>query len=167
MLNNVLVRRLILSLFFVCSWSIGNAMVYADSKTSQAGINFTGDGTIEVNVTLTKKDIDTNQLLSGAEFELRSKNGQSVRINEKYVTDKNGQIHINRLLPGKYEFVETKSPEGYQLDSKPLLFEVNFEKTEANLIHYNKKINEEDSNKSTKKRFLPQTGEYSFNYSRN
>ena len=113
---------------------------YATSRTSQAGISFTGDGSIEVSVTLQKQDKDTKALLSGATFELRDESGQNVAVDETLTTDDKGEIHLDRLQPGKYTFVEIKSPEGYQLDTTPIPFEVSFDQTEATVIAYNQKI---------------------------
>lgn len=168
MRKNFPINKWLVSIFLFCCFGVGSISTHADSKTSQAGITFSGDGSIEVNITLTKKDADTNELLSGAEFELYSKNGESVQIKGNFVTDEDGKIHISRLLPGEYEFVEMKSPEGYHLDSKPIPFEVDFGKTEVELTAYNKKINstkEVDSgNEKTNQKtngILPKTGETS------
>ncbi|MEB7922083.1 SpaA isopeptide-forming pilin-related protein, partial [Enterococcus faecalis] len=96
---------------------------YAESKTSQAGITFTGDGSIEVSVTLQKKDKETKEVLSDATFELRDEKGTVVEVVQSMTTDGKGEIHLTRLFPGKYTFVETKSPKGYQLDQTPIPFE--------------------------------------------
>lgn len=146
---------------------------YATSRTSQAGISFTGDGSIEVSVTLQKQDKDTKALLSGATFELRDESGQNVAVDETLTTDDKGEIHLDRLQPGKYTFVEIKSPEGYQLDTTPIPFEVSFDQTEATVITYNQKITNssgstqqntnssgstKQSEKPKKQGFLPSTG---------
>lgn len=146
---------------------------YATSRTSQAGISFTGDGSIEVSVTLQKQDKDTKALLSGAAFELRDESGQNVAVDETLTTDDKGEIHLDRLQPGKYTFVEIKSPEGYQLDTTPIPFEVSFDQTEATVIAYNQKITNssgstqqntnssgstKQSEKPKKQGFLPSTG---------
>ena len=135
----------------------------ADSKTSQAGISFTGDGSIEVSVTLQKQDKDTKALLSGATFELHDESGQNVAVDESLTTDDKGEIYLDRLQPGKYTFVEIKSPEGYQLDTTPIPFEVSFDQTEATVIAYNQKITNssgstKQSEKPKKQGFLPSTG---------
>ena len=146
---------------------------YATSRTSQAGISFTGDGSIEVSVTLQKQDKDTKALLSGATFELRDESGQNVAVDETLTTDDKGEIHLDRLQPGKYTFVEIKSPEGYQLNTTPIPFEVSFDQTEATVIAYNQKITNssgstqqntnssgstKQSEKPKKQGFLPSTG---------
>lgn len=112
---------------------------YAESKTSQAGITFTGDGSIEVSVTLQKKDKETKEVLSGATFELRDEKGTVVEVAQSMTTDGKGEIHLTRLFPGKYTFVETKSPKGYQLDQTPISFEVGFDQTSVKVTAYNEK----------------------------
>ena len=135
----------------------------AESKTSQAGISFTGDGSIEVSVTLQKQDKDTKALLSGATFELHDESGQNVAVDESLTTDDKGEIYLDRLQPGKYTFVEIKSPKGYQLDTTPIPFEVSFDQTEATVIAYNQKItnSQVSANKTEQPKnqgFLPNTG---------
>lgn len=112
---------------------------YAESKTSQAGITFTGDGSIEVSVILQKKDKETKEVLSDATFELRDEKGTVVEVAQSMTTDGKGEIHFTRLFPGKYTFVETKSPKGYQLDQTPIPFEVGFDQTSVKVTAYNEK----------------------------
>ena len=115
---------------------------YAESKTSQAGITFTGDGSIEVSVILQKKDKDTNELLSDATFELLDESGELVKVDQPLTTDEKGEIRLTRLIPGNYTFVETNSPKGYQLDRTPIPFRVDFSQTSVKTIAYNKKVEE-------------------------
>ena len=112
---------------------------YAESKTSQAGITFTGDGSIEVSVILQKKDKETKEVLSDATFELRDEKGSVVEVAQSMTTDEKGKIHLTRLFPGKYTFVETKSPKGYRLDKTPIPFEVGFDQTSVKVTAYNEK----------------------------
>lgn len=123
---------------------------YAESKASQAGITFTGDGSIEVSVILQKKDKETNKVLSDAVFELRDESGKLVTVDQSMTTDGKGEIHLNRLFPGKYMFVEIQSPKSYQLDQTPIPFEVGFDKTSVKVTAYNDKIKKtEDTTQST------------------
>ena len=112
---------------------------YAESKTSQAGITFTGDGSIEVSVILQKKDKETKEVLLDATFELRDEKGSVVEVAQSMTTDEKGEIHLTRLFPGKYTFVETKSPKGYRLDKTPIPFEVGFDQTSVKVTAYNEK----------------------------
>ena len=77
---------------------------------------------------LRKTDLQSGEALAGAEFEIRNKTTNEVAGVLK--TDRNGQAESVELLIGsynekgikelfQYEVVETKAPEGYQLDSTP------------------------------------------------
>ncbi|WP_312470539.1 SpaA isopeptide-forming pilin-related protein [Neobacillus sp.] len=75
------------------------------------------------SVELTKIDKDNNDLtLSGAEFELQDAAGKSLQTG--LVTDENGKLVVNNLKPGDYQFVETKAPFGYELDTNPIKFTI-------------------------------------------
>ncbi len=76
---------------------------------------------LDNSVQLVKQGED-GEILQGAEFTLFDASGNI--IEEKLTTDENGQITVEGLFPGKYKFVETKAPDGYQLDSTPLEFEI-------------------------------------------
>ncbi|WP_033591747.1 prealbumin-like fold domain-containing protein, partial [Enterococcus faecalis] len=39
-------------------------------------------------------------------------------------TDASGEISVNDLAPGDYQFVETKAPTGYNLDTTPVTFTI-------------------------------------------
>lgn len=67
-----------------------------------------------------KIDADTKQPLKGAEFTVYKKNGE---VLGNYVTDKDGLIIIDELEAGWYKAVETKAPDGYQIDDTPQDFE--------------------------------------------
>lgn len=54
-------------------------------------------------------------------------------------TNSKGEIHLTRLCPGRYTFVETKSPKGYELNQMPVPFEVGLKKTSAKVVVYNQK----------------------------
>ncbi|NFR25112.1 SpaA isopeptide-forming pilin-related protein [Clostridium sporogenes] len=91
------------------------------------------------NVILTKIDSSGKKVLEGAEFSLQSKSGKDIKIGLK--TDKNGQIYVKDLVPGEYQFVETKAPNGYKLDKNPVKFTVEVGQTNTlNLIKYNEAL---------------------------
>lgn len=73
------------------------------------------------SVVLTKKGSD-GKTLEGAVFELKDSKGNTIKKDLK--TDKKGQIIINDLDLGDYQFVEVKSPDGYILDKTPIKFTV-------------------------------------------
>ncbi|MGY3186576.1 SpaA isopeptide-forming pilin-related protein [Lysinibacillus sp. TE18511] len=84
----------------------------------------------KTTVVLTKHAKDEQgPVLPDAEFKLINQEGKEVVI--KLVTDKDGQIKVDNLRPGKYAFVETKAPKGYQLDAKPIDFEVSLVNEES------------------------------------
>ena len=84
----------------------------------------------KTTVVLTKHAKDEQgPVLPNAEFKLINQEGKVVVL--KLVTDMDGQIKVDNLRPGKYAFVETKAPEGYQLDEKPIDFEVSLVDVES------------------------------------
>lgn len=79
------------------------------------------------NVVLTKSDSTVNKLLPGAVFNLLDGEGNIVQSD--LTTDENGQIALTDLPVGSYSFVETKAPEGYELNSEPIKFEITLNNT--------------------------------------
>ncbi|WP_342025681.1 collagen binding domain-containing protein [Cytobacillus pseudoceanisediminis] len=91
-------------------------------------------------VELTKLDqADASKNLEGAEFELYKKSNAGFFKVSSHTTDENGQIIINELPPGDYQFVETKAPLHYLLDTSPIGFTIEEEQTAAVKV---KKANE-------------------------
>ncbi|PWX27722.1 cell wall anchor protein, partial [Clostridium perfringens] len=74
------------------------------------------------SVILTKKDSQSGHALKGAVFNLQDQKGNNIRTD--LTTDENGQISLNDLAPGDYQFVETKAPDGYELDATPVKFTI-------------------------------------------
>lgn len=70
---------------------------------------------------LIKKD-QAGNLLADAEFSVLDATGQVVR--EHLVSDANGKVTVTDLAPGKYQFVETKAPAGYLLNTEPSAFTI-------------------------------------------
>lgn len=83
-----------------------------------------------------KRD-DKDSRLEGAVFDLyRLIDGQQVLIAEDMVSDADGVIRINGLAAGTYILMETKAPEGYVIDSRPLTIELGDEKGEIIVTVY-------------------------------
>lgn len=88
--------------------------------------------TDEMNaVTLTKSDAnDKNAVLAGAQFKLENSLGvvesdiNGNALFDSWTTDAKGQFTVRGLPTGDYQFVETKAPNGYQLDATPIPFTV-------------------------------------------
>ncbi|WP_019240654.1 MULTISPECIES: SpaA isopeptide-forming pilin-related protein [Bacillus] len=77
--------------------------------------------------------------LKGAEFSLLNENDQIVKDQagkelKDLSTNENGELVVKDLSPGKYKFVETKAPFGYQLDSAPMVFEIKASYTEHDYV---------------------------------
>ncbi|QWH81169.1 LPXTG cell wall anchor domain-containing protein [Bacillus mycoides] len=103
--------------------------------TSVKALNSLTTGSIE----LTKVDIDHRGTLEGAIFNILDHDGKIIR--EGLKTDQHGKLIVNDLKPGNYQLVETKAPEGYQLDASPISFTI--EKAQATPLQItvsNKKI---------------------------
>ncbi|WP_215113085.1 SpaA isopeptide-forming pilin-related protein [Exiguobacterium sp. s63] len=74
-------------------------------------------------VRLIKTDSESGDVLAGATFKLLNDKGELVKAD--LVTNEDGEIVVEELVPGDYQFVETKAPKGYFLDetSYPFTFE--------------------------------------------
>ena len=78
---------------------------------------------------ITKHDAITNKPLANVEFMVRylgDGNETTDTSNEArpYMTDENGVIYIEDIVPGWYEIRETRVPDGYVIDPEPRLIEV-------------------------------------------
>ncbi|GAB6927874.1 hypothetical protein JCM10914A_18570 [Paenibacillus sp. JCM 10914] len=71
---------------------------------------------------LTKTDAFDGTPLDGAEFELQDLHGNPVASG--LTTDTGGSVFVDQLRAGSYMFVEVSAPEGYELTTEPLRFEI-------------------------------------------
>ncbi|QAA23754.1 hypothetical protein C0674_14800 [Sporolactobacillus terrae] len=100
-------------------------------------------------VVLTKVDKnDPDAVLKGAEFKLVGKDGKIVEkdvtgkeLPTVWTTDDHGQFMVNGLATGEYSFIETKAPNGYELDATPIPFKVTNEDAKAIPITATDKLN--------------------------
>lgn len=58
----------------------------------------------------------------GATYRLIDATG--LTIQQGLVTNALGQIRVDKLIPGRYQFVETKDPASYDLNQTPLDFTI-------------------------------------------
>ncbi|KAF1296733.1 hypothetical protein BAU15_08790 [Enterococcus sp. JM4C] len=81
------------------------------------------------DVVLTKTDNKSGEALQGAVFELQDQAGKAIQSG--LITDDAGQIAVDNLAPGDYQFVETQAPSGYELDATPVTFTIEKGQTAA------------------------------------
>ena len=88
-------------------------------------------------IVITKADADTGERLAGAHFEIYD---DSDSLCYQGVTDENGVYRFTVLSAGRYTLIETKAPDGYQLNSAPLVFVVSEQgEVTGNTVIYNSK----------------------------
>ncbi|MFZ8765719.1 SpaA isopeptide-forming pilin-related protein [Enterococcus diestrammenae] len=68
------------------------------------------------------KEDEAGNSLAGAIFKVIDENGQTVQSN--LVSDESGKVTVSGLAPGKYQFVETKAPDGYILNTEKIDFTI-------------------------------------------
>lgn len=68
------------------------------------------------------KTDENGKPLAGAVFKILDESGSVVR--DQLTTDEQGYVHVTGLAPGQYKAVETKAPQGYQIDTTPAVFEI-------------------------------------------
>ena len=155
-----------------------------DEMKVQLRYNETKEITIENelkkgNIKVVKVDKDNNQIkLEGVKFQLKNEKGEVVK---EGVTDKNGELVFSNLLVGKYELLEIRTKQGYELMNDEVYVNVETDKTNEIKIENKKtKIPEkkeelekveieelpvaEKTVKQLPKTELPKTGESKFPY---
>ena len=131
------------------------------------------------NIKVVKVDKDNNQIkLEGVKFQLKNDKGEVIK---EGVTDKNGELVFSNLLVGKYELLEIRTKQGYDLMNDEVYINVETDKTNEIKIENEKtKIPEkkeepekieieelpvaEKTVKQLPKTELPKTGESKFPY---
>lgn len=129
------------------------------------------------SVRLIKVDQTTKERLAGVVFELQDDKGNSLQ--KELITDENGQLFVQGLAPGNYQFLETKALNGYILNEKPIFFEITSnqtepvevvvenqkeEKTEPSKKNSNESHEKKNNGNQSNERTLPKTGENAMNY---
>ena len=92
----------------------------------------------ETKIKIIKQDKETKERLEGVEFSILNDEKEVIYANLK--TDKNGEIEINNLLPGKYFIKEINAKDGYILSDG--LIEINVEYNQTVNITLNNKFKE-------------------------
>ena len=88
-----------------------NPFVYQNAGGEAEGYNY--------SVKIKKVDSETNAALAGASFNvIRTSTNETVK---SVTTDANGEALIDGLLNTEYKLVETKAPEGYQLNKEAIV----------------------------------------------
>ena len=88
-----------------------NPFVYQNASGEAEGYNY--------SVKIKKVDSETNAALAGASFDvIRTSTNETVK---SVTTDANGEALIDGLLNTEYKLVETKAPEGYQLNKESIV----------------------------------------------
>ena len=92
----------------------------------------------ETKIKIIKQDKDTKEKLEGVEFNLLDKDKTVLYANLK--TNKNGEVEVSNLLPGKYYIKETNAKDGYVISDD--LVEINVEFNQNIIVTINNKFKE-------------------------
>ncbi|AYE38657.1 LPXTG cell wall anchor domain-containing protein [Companilactobacillus zhachilii] len=102
-----------------------------NASGSVSGGTNSGNGNgvdIKGGVLLTKLSADDDSPLKGAEFSLYKEDGTLVAKN--LTTDEKGQLSVDKLDKGNYYFIETKSPDGYEINTAKIPFTISGKNSE-------------------------------------
>ena len=105
----------------------GDSVAYGKQNLLKIARNPITNELGKINVKLIKVDDEVSLTedtpLAGVEYDLILKKDGNKEIVGHYVTDGNGEINVENIPSGDYEFVETKALTDYILDTKPIEFE--------------------------------------------
>ncbi|WP_179104318.1 SpaA isopeptide-forming pilin-related protein [Virgibacillus proomii] len=105
---------------------------YEEGSAEKLGNQYTVTNSKLIHaVQLNKVDKETGKTLSGASFVLQKKNGDTYENINYVTTNAAGIIYKDGLEPGDYQFIETKAPNGYQLNTEPIPFTIGKKQTEV------------------------------------
>lgn len=90
----------------------------------------------ETKLKIYKKDNESQEVLSGAKFDLYDESKNIMYTN--LISNDEGQILINNLLPGTYYLKETKAPIDYQLYEDYIKLDINFNEEISVIINNSK-----------------------------
>ena len=103
-----------------------NVEVNVNQTATQAVVNIEPTGTF----TLIKKNADSSANLSGAEYRIWNSN-----YDKTFTTNENGEIKVEGLKLGKYNYQETKAPEGYLIDDTIYSFELKYKDQNTSVVY--------------------------------
>ncbi len=107
------------------------AMFLAENATKN--IDLTGSITVTTKVEISKIDATTGEELPGAKLTVKDSNGNVV---DNWVSSE--EVHIiEGLKPGKYYLTEEVAPEGYELSTQTITFEVKNDGTTTKVVMEN------------------------------
>lgn len=98
-----------------------NEETYTVKITRNEPATITVEDQAKKGVIIRKLDADDRKPLANAVFEILNLNGKLIG---EYVTDGSGTITTREIEPGYYYLVETKAPDGYVLEDKRQMFQV-------------------------------------------
>lgn len=102
----------------------------------------------ETKIIIVKKDDKGEKYLEGVRFELLDKDKNAIYTD--LITNKDGQIEVENLLPGTYYIRETRTLEGYELYNKLIKVELDLnEMATINIINSEEKTDIEVKEKET------------------
>lgn len=105
-----------------------NVEIKVNQTTTQAVINVQPTGIF----TLIKKNADKSANLKGAEYRIWNAN-----YDKTFATNENGEIKVEGLKLGTYNYQETKAPEGYLVDNTTYKFEIKYKDQNTSVIFEN------------------------------
>ena len=108
------------------------AVSYANNITVEDSITIKLDVDATV-VTISKQDITTKKELPGATLVLKDSKGKVV---DEWVSTKKPHV-IYGLEVGRYTLTEKKAPDGYELSTETITFEITKDGVEKEIIMYN------------------------------
>ena len=104
----------------IMNWNGGSsAHTTAFVRHGGSGTEVGYNGSVELH----KVDAITKKSLAGAVFDLENQSGKVLQSN--LTTDSNGNLIVKNLKDGNYQFVEVKAPQGYQINSNTIKFNIN------------------------------------------
>lgn len=103
-----------------------NVEVKVNQTATQAVVNIEPTGTF----TLVKKNADKSANLEGAKYRIWNSN-----YDKTFTTNENGEIKVEGLKLGKYNYQETKAPEGYLIDNNIYSFELKYKDQNTAVVY--------------------------------